>query len=105
MATGFTLRASGSNKSRRISATRSFHQVTGTQVEVSETVPEKTVSRAVIGVLAETPTTKELKKYVNAAEDNFKIDHNYSPGQRMTELFDSDKKSLSSIHESKVSGL
>ena len=64
------MRALGSNKSEKISAARSSYQIAGTQVEVPETVPEGTVSRAVARALAEASATKELEENVNAAEDN-----------------------------------
>ena len=103
--TGSTLRAPGSNKSGRISSVGSFHQVAGTQVKVPKTVPEKTASRAVTGAPAEAPATKKLEKYVSAAENDFEIDLNYSSGQRMTELSNSDGESPSSMHRGGVSGL
>ena len=56
----------------------------------------------VVGAPAETLVTKELEKYVDAAEDNFKIDFNYSLGQRVMELSDSNKESAFSTHRSKV---
>ena len=105
MATSSTLRDFESNKSGKISSARSSHQVAGTQVEVLKIVPEGTASRIVTGAPAEAPAIKELKEHVDAAEDDFKIDLDYSPGQRVTELSDSDKKSLSSTHGDGMSGL
>ena len=105
MATGSMLRAFGSNKNGKISSAGSSHQVAGTQVEVPETVPEETASRAVTKAPAEALATKELEKYVDAAEDDFEIDFDYSLGQRVTELSDSDRGSPSSTHGGKVSGL
>ena len=105
MATSFTLRAPGSNESGKISSAGSSHQVARTQIKVLETVPEKTASRAVTGAPAEAPATKELKKYVDAAEDDFKIDLNYDPGQQAMKLSDSDGESPSSTHRGGMSGL
>ena len=105
VATGSTLKAPESNESEKISSVESLHQIMGTQVEVPETVPEGTASRAVTRAPTEALATKELEEYVDAAEDNFEIDLNYSPGQQVTELFDSDKESSSSTHRGGVSGL
>ena len=105
MAIGSTLEAPGSNESRRISSAGSSHQVAGTQVEVPKIVPEETTSRVVTGTSTEAPATKELEKYVDAAEDDFEIDFDYSLGQRVTELSDLDGKSPSSTHGGKISGL
>ena len=77
----------------------------GTQVEVPKTVPEETASQAVTGTPMEVLATKKLEKYINAAENDFEIDLDYSPGLRVTELSNSDRQSPSSIHGSGVSGL
>ena len=103
--TGSMLRAPGSNKSGRISSAGSSHQVAGTQVEVPKIVPERTASWAVTRATAEAPATKELEEYVNAAENDFEIDLNYSPRQRVTELSDSDGESTSSTHGDEMSEL
>ena len=80
MATGSILRAFESNKSGKINAAESSHQVVSIQVEVPETVPEETANQAVTGAPAEAPAIEELEEYVDAAEDNFEIDLNYSLG-------------------------
>ena len=77
----------------------------GAQVEVPETVPEETASRAVTKAPLEASVTQELEEYVDAAEDDFEIDLNYSPRQQVTELSDSDGKSPSSTHGGEMSGL
>ena len=56
-------------------------------------------------ISAEVLVTKKLEKYVDAAENDFKIDLNYSLKQWVTELSDSDKESPSSMHRSKVNSL
>ena len=56
-------------------------------------------------ILAEIPATKELKKYINIAKNNFKIDFDYNIKQWIIELFNSNRKSPSSTHEDKVSSL
>ena len=43
---------------------------------------------------AEVSATEELEKYIDATENNFEIDLNYSPRQRVTELFNSNRESL-----------
>ena len=99
------LRALRSNKSGRISATGFSHQVIGIQVELPKTVPKKTTYWVVTKIQAKTPATKEVKKYVDVAEDNFEIDFDYSPGQWVTELSDSDGENLFSTYRGRVSGL
>ena len=57
------------------------------------------------GTSAEILAIKKLKKYVDAAGDNFEIDLNYSLGQRVTELSNSNGKNSSNMHRGRVSGL
>ena len=54
---------------------------------------------------AEAPAIKKLEKYIDAAEDDFEIDLDYSPGQQVMELSNSDRKSPSSIYGGGMSGL
>ena len=105
MAPSFTMRIFDSNKSKRVSATGSIHQVADIQIEVLKIIPEKTISQAVAGTLAEVLVTKKLEKYVDATEDNFEIDLDYSSKQRITELSYSNEESLSSTYGGGVSSL
>ena len=105
VAMGSTLSTSESNESRKISSDVSSYQVAGTQIEVPKTVSEKTASYAVTGAPAKAPATEELEEYIDAAENNFEIDLDYTLGQQVTELSDLDGKSPSSTHGSGVSGL
>ena len=105
VAIGFMLRALRSNKNKKISFIEFFHQVADTKVEVPKTVLEGTASQAVTRAPVEAPATKQLKKYVDTAENNFEIDLDYSLGQQMMELFDSDGESPSSTHGDGVSKL
>ena len=99
------MRALGSNKNRKISAAGFFHQIADTQVEVLKIFPKGTISQAVTGTPVEVPNIKNLKKYIDAAENNFKINLDYSLRQQVIKLFDFDKKNLSSTHGSGMYGL
>ena len=99
------MRASGSNKNRKISVAGFSRQVEDTQVEISETVLEKIDSRAVAGTLAEISATKKRIKFVNAIKNYFEIDFDYSLGQRVIELSDSNKKSFSNTQNDKAKSL
>ena len=80
VAMGSTMKVSRSNKSGKISTTGFFYQVVGIQIKVLKIVMEETISQTVTKAPAEASATKELKEYVDAAEDNFEIDLNYSLG-------------------------